>query len=68
VNVSLQVNVVGDQQIVDNRRENLVDLAGRRQQANLLQAVYGVFFGLLFPHALGDNRRGIGSRGTLIIH
>ena len=60
VNVALQIDVVGDQQIVDDGRQNFVDFAGRREQANFLQAIDGIVFGLLFPHALGHDGSGVG--------
>src|SRR5260370_41637107 len=67
-NVSLQVNVVGDQQIVDHGSQNLVDFAGRRQQSNLLKALDGILLRLLFPHTLGDDGGCIGGGSPLVVH
>ena len=58
--VGLQIDVIGDQQIVDHGLKDLVDLAGRGQQTDFLQALDRVIFGLAFPHALGDHGSGVG--------
>ena len=51
--------IVGDDQIVDDRLQNLVDFAFRRDQANLLQALDGVVFRLALPQTLALDRRRI---------
>ena len=51
------VQIVGDFQIVDHRREHFVDFALRRQQPKPLHAVDDVVFGLAVPGALRLQRR-----------
>ncbi len=68
VDVSLQVDVVGDQQIVDDGSQNLVDFSRRSEQADFLQALDGVLFRLPFPHALGHDGSGVGGGFALVLH
>ena len=68
MNVSLQIDVVGDEQVVDDGCQDLVDFAGGREQADFLEPLDGVLFGLLLPHALGYDRSGVSLGVTLIVH
>ncbi len=59
VNFRLDVEVVGDFQVVDDRLENLVHFSRGREQAGALQAVENVDFGLVLPFAFGFDGRTI---------
>ena len=65
-NFGLNIKIISDDEVVDDCGENLVDIAGRRQQTNLLEALHGVVFRLVLPHALGFYRGRILSGLTLI--
>ncbi len=56
VNFRLDIEIVGDFEVVDDRLENLVNFSRRRQQTGSLQAVEHVDFGLMLPFALGFDR------------
>ncbi len=64
----LHIDVIGDQQIVDHGLQDLVHFAGRRQQADFLQTLDGVVFGLALPHALGDHGSRVGGHVALIFY
>src|SRR5437588_640568 len=66
--VALQVDVVGDQQIVHHRGHDLIHFAWGCQQPDFLQAFDGILFCLLLPHALCDHGRGIGSGIALVFY
>ena len=59
--IALQIDVIGDHQVVDHGQEDLIHVAGRRQQTDLLQALNRVIFSLALPHALGDHGRRVGA-------
>ena len=52
----LNVQIVGDFDVVDDSFENLVDISRRREQAYTLQAVENVDFRLMLLFALGFDR------------
>ncbi len=53
----LNVDVIGDFQVIDDRVEDAVDFTGSGQQAAALQALDDVVFGLTLPGALGRHGR-----------
>ena len=59
VDFRLNVEIVGDFDVVDDGFENLVDISRRREQAYALQAVENVDLRLVLPFALGFDRRTI---------
>src|ERR1700726_949802 len=65
--LGLNVEVIGDHHVVDDGLEHLVDLALRRDQADLLQAVNHVDLSLTFPGALGFDGSSVLGFLTLIL-
>ncbi len=66
-NFRVEVDVVGDLKVVDDGFQNLVHVTLRRHQANALQAVRDVVFGLAVPGALRlDRRKVIGGLGVVL--
>ena len=59
VNFRLDVNVVGDFNVVDDGLQNLVHFPWRREQSHTLQAVQHVDFRLVLPFAFRFDRRTI---------
>ena len=66
MDVATRVQVIRKQKIVNDRVEDLIDVSGRCKQADLLNPLDGIFFRLLFPHALGYNWGRV-SRGVALI-
>ncbi len=63
----IDVDVVGDLQVVDDGLQHLVHFALRRHQANALEAIDDVVLGLTVPGALRLNRRKvIGGLGVVV--
>jgi hypothetical protein len=58
-NGTRQVKIVGDDQVVDDGRENFVDIAFGGHQSGFLQALDHIVLGLLLPFALRFQRRSI---------
>ena len=65
--LGLNVEVIGDHHVVDDGLENLVDFTFRRDQADLLQAVNYIGFGLALPCPLGFNGGSILCFLTLVL-
>ena len=68
VHFGLNIEIVGDHHVVDDGLQNLVDLAFGSEQANLLQAIDHVDFGLTFPGTLRFDGRGILRLLALVLH
>src|ERR1700685_121875 len=54
--IRLNLQFVGDDEIVDHGLQDLVHITRRREQSNLLQMVYRVVFCHPFPHTLSFDR------------
>src|SRR5579864_1273415 len=68
MDVSTQIDVVGQQKIVHYSQQNFVHLSRRREKANLLNALNCVLFRLALPHALSYDRSSVGNRIALVFH
>ena len=64
----VNINVVGDLQVVDHRLQDLVDFAARRHQADALQAIDNVIFRLAVPGTLGLNGGKVIGRLGIVLH
>jgi hypothetical protein len=63
----LDVQIVRHDNVVDDRRQNLIHVTGGRQQPDLLQPLDSIFFSLPLPHTLGFDGRGVLPSLTLIL-